>query len=492
MSDRSQPGPFDGGTSPAAAAANFALRADAMLNAVHPDADQLGAFTERALPAHEAEAMLLHLATCARCREIVALAMPPLEAAPLAAAGAVAVDEAPRRHPFAGWRLWLPTGALAATALLVLGLHLHSGANRTRPAETATIDQPGPNLASPPVPDPVAGTSLKPVLTSPVQTVPPTAVPARPAVPPPVVVTPSIASRPALPSPALDGASNSAGTGASSSIEHLPLNGRNYTPLAEPRRFPDAQASGRSTAPGQLNQSAGARVNLAPGGAAPPPPPSRFLAPTGGLEAQAAVQQAAWQQAAGQPMESQQNAAQQNVAQQGLPQQPAAAPKPASPASPGSASETVEVASDMAAIGTENATFAAALSLKPVALPSRRAIASTAVSASRTLAVDAGGTLFLSLDQGERWRIVKKPWKGGAAKVSTAPAVLTAPNGTNGTDGTNEAAHPAAQAESKKARAAAKTSAHGSDPAFELITASGEHWSSRDGVTWQRTGAAAK
>jgi hypothetical protein len=46
----------------------------------HPDGDQISAFVEHALPGHEREQMLEHLAVCAECRAIVALSLPELEA----------------------------------------------------------------------------------------------------------------------------------------------------------------------------------------------------------------------------------------------------------------------------------------------------------------------------------------------------------------------------------------------------------------------------
>ena len=45
----------------------------------HPDADQLSAFMEHALPAHEQEQTLAHLFICPRCGVIVALASIPAE-----------------------------------------------------------------------------------------------------------------------------------------------------------------------------------------------------------------------------------------------------------------------------------------------------------------------------------------------------------------------------------------------------------------------------
>lgn len=51
----------------------------------HPDADVLTAFAEQSLPAPERELVLQHVALCFDCREIIALALPPLEAVPAAA-----------------------------------------------------------------------------------------------------------------------------------------------------------------------------------------------------------------------------------------------------------------------------------------------------------------------------------------------------------------------------------------------------------------------
>ena len=46
----------------------------------HPDADQIGAFLEQALPDHEREQMLGHLAVCTECRTVVALSAPEIAA----------------------------------------------------------------------------------------------------------------------------------------------------------------------------------------------------------------------------------------------------------------------------------------------------------------------------------------------------------------------------------------------------------------------------
>src|SRR5271170_7707730 len=87
----------------------------------HLDADQLSAFVEDALPAHEREQTLAHLATCADCRTIVELSLPPLDEAP-------ALEPEPARRPWlSGWTLAWPAATLAALAALAFFIvHLHN------------------------------------------------------------------------------------------------------------------------------------------------------------------------------------------------------------------------------------------------------------------------------------------------------------------------------------------------------------------------------
>jgi anti-sigma factor ChrR (cupin superfamily) len=85
----------------------------------HPDADQLSAFIEHALAAHEQEATLAHLAICPHCRSIVALSMPEIEELPAAPPAAA------RRPWFSGWMM-LPAGA-ALAALILAGIYIRSG-----------------------------------------------------------------------------------------------------------------------------------------------------------------------------------------------------------------------------------------------------------------------------------------------------------------------------------------------------------------------------
>ena len=84
----------------------------------HPDADQISAFVDHALPEHEREEMLAHLAECTDCRETVALSLPAITNAP----------EAVKKSKSWFWdfRFLLPA---AAAALAVVLLYVHHATN---------------------------------------------------------------------------------------------------------------------------------------------------------------------------------------------------------------------------------------------------------------------------------------------------------------------------------------------------------------------------
>jgi hypothetical protein len=117
----------------------------------HPDADEIGAFVEHALPAHERERMLSHLAVCAECREIVALSLPEIEEP------APAVPAHVRKPWWSGWMLAWPIGAaLAATACVVLYIH-HASLTPNAPTQQQIAG------AQPPAPQDLHKSSLPPV-----------------------------------------------------------------------------------------------------------------------------------------------------------------------------------------------------------------------------------------------------------------------------------------------------------------------------------------
>lgn len=77
---------------------------------VHPDPDLLTAFAEKSLNDRERSHVLQHLASCADCREVLALAMPEL-----------ATEPAPSLERSSSWLTWpmLRWGALAACVVVV-------------------------------------------------------------------------------------------------------------------------------------------------------------------------------------------------------------------------------------------------------------------------------------------------------------------------------------------------------------------------------------
>jgi hypothetical protein len=110
----------------------------------HPDADQLSAFVEQALPAHDREATLAHLAICAECRAVVALALPAGQMAKPA-------QKPARQTWFHGWKVgWSAAAAVAAVALAIAYVH-HvkiAGIRAVKQAEIAIAPPP------PPIPPP--------------------------------------------------------------------------------------------------------------------------------------------------------------------------------------------------------------------------------------------------------------------------------------------------------------------------------------------------
>jgi Carboxypeptidase regulatory-like domain/Putative zinc-finger len=111
---------------------------DLLQSGQHPDADQLSAFIERALPAHDREETLAHLAICPHCRSIVALSLP-------------AAEELPQPHPeparrpwFSGWNMVWPAG-VAVAALALAGIYIRHGLvveKHVTPVQTAQSAPP--------------------------------------------------------------------------------------------------------------------------------------------------------------------------------------------------------------------------------------------------------------------------------------------------------------------------------------------------------------
>ena len=110
----------------------------------HPDADQLNAFVEHALPAHEQEQTLAHLALCSACRQIVALSLPPVAESP------APQPEPTRKYRFFRWPLaW--AGIPAVAALVIFIIFIRNGTTTARqksaPTQMAIVRPPAPAAA---------------------------------------------------------------------------------------------------------------------------------------------------------------------------------------------------------------------------------------------------------------------------------------------------------------------------------------------------------
>ncbi len=112
-------------------------RADA---ASHPEADLLTAFVEQTLPDPERNIVMKHLAVCAACREVVALAQPEE-----ATTGGVLI----RARPQGSRGLFLRWGALAACAVLAVTLAV---LHKRQPSEALVAEK----RVSPPMSSPAA------------------------------------------------------------------------------------------------------------------------------------------------------------------------------------------------------------------------------------------------------------------------------------------------------------------------------------------------
>lgn len=341
----------------------------------HPDADQLTAFAEQALPAHEREQTLAHLAVCSACREVVFLAQ---EAVPMEVVAPVA---APRRSWFAGWNLvWPAVGALAGIVAVTVHLRTVTKApEQVTTADAVTVTAPAIQLQT----ESAMATSPAPVR-------------AMKAAPPPkaaiVLEQPKVtiaAAQPAI----VAGMAGGSGAGVSGGmVQHSVAEG-------------NAAAGGPMQSQYQYLQQ-----NQAATAATPVPAPKPVAPAMAGLAGRAAAA----------PMA-------------------APAPPPPPPARTSNATVEVTgadmdaLSDDPAALDTEllplNGRNAANLaSITPV-LPSHLAAISTVASGTRSVAVDSKGGVFLSTDGGRKWKAVKAAWSGQAI------AVRTVASGTVYTDG---------------------------------------------------------
>ena len=342
----------------------------------HPDADQLNAFVEHALPPHEREHTLAHLAACPACRAIVALSL-PLDEAP------AKPHARPARKPwFSGWNLaWPVAAAFAALVPLVYFVHRSAGtpAGPAAPIQMAQSQPPAapepPAAAQPPT---ATAPSPRPAMehNRPAEpsTPPPTAAPAMPASQGAAAKTPAY----------LD--TQDASTGGTIENElysQLPLAMNRAARNASPKMRPGAQSKPGSGA----GQGAGNGSSGVYGGTGQTNLNENYL--------------------------------------EAMPTANMAASADAASAATGAAAATVAVTNAPPQLETTNAAVAELLSedrARTIRLPSGLPTLSTASSGRVTLALDSAHALFVSDsdDGGRRWRPVPAPWQGRAVRVDLA------------------------------------------------------------------------
>jgi len=339
----------------------------------HLSPDQLGAFAENALPAHERLAALAHLSACTDCRQAVFLIQQSDPAL------TITVPETPRRTWFTLPQIFAAsTAALACSLILALILHNHH--QEPQPITTAKLQAP---IAPPPpattaAPSSTAVTPPKPEADKSVQL---TQTSTHTHLPEPAKLKPQpLPEKFIAPQPRI-GASAGISSGRFINSAQQPL---------EAKAAANAFAAPASSA--QASSGIGGAVPLP----APPPPESRAL------RAYAAD----------------------NLQKDLPPASTSAALAPLAP--PGSTMDSSAVIVNGASIQgiplDANARLDSITAAAPIKLPSKLPVASQLNSTGRTLVLDTAGSLFLSLDHGKHWTTVNPQWSGKAVRITLAAA----------------------------------------------------------------------
>ena len=128
----------------------------------HPDANLLAAFHEGGLTKHEREQVLLHLATCAVCRDALALALPEVVELPSAT---------PSRARWLSWPMLRWAGLGAAVVVVAAAVVIQNSQRSTEVPRTETTVAPATRTEVPQEPaNSVAGNRSAPVLRDEAQT----------------------------------------------------------------------------------------------------------------------------------------------------------------------------------------------------------------------------------------------------------------------------------------------------------------------------------
>jgi Putative zinc-finger len=404
----------------------------------HPDADQLNAFVEHALPPHEQQQMLAHLAVCPDCRAIAHLAQPELvEEATLPRAVVT------RRPWFSGWNLALPAG-LAVAFLVILTVHLHNVSTTKHDAEANKTAHLEPTLSPPQTPSPAAQAVTPKPVPAPIQ---------KPAFSANALAAASASNTATMPGAAQQTGFDGYFAGRSPNARPSPDYGVMYDaahgeqPL-QAVKVPTETSPARATPSGAAQTATLSNVDSA----------HRELRSSGTQYNSTAASAQSTPHLAFQ----------------------AAPPPPLSPPAPASVNEAVAVANQPAMLETESSASSqptagkamgslAGTSLKmkkQPSLPSHLAALSTISNARQELAIDSAGALFRSEDAGVTWQPIPAQWTGRAVKLQLS-------------------ATPTTQSMAKTANSVAAMPA-AAQPVFELTNDEGIVWVSSDGRTWKR------
>jgi hypothetical protein len=359
----------------------------------HPDADQLSAFIEQALPAHERDSVLAHLAVCVDCRAVVALALPEEPAA-------LPIPE-PRRSTFgrswfSGWIVFLPAAAaVAALAAFIFFVHRQGPA----PQQQAQIS-PAPFAV------------VQPASHAPIESTPAThAVKAekllspKPLEEPPRAVMGAIAANPSAPQAVQAG--------------QLPIQ-----PPPAPSAFNSFASSGSAAAADQIQSTPQAVSQQGEiHGEVVGGPVSSYKVQAPAAKAQLGQRQNVFQQVESQTVQVQ-------------------------------AEAPARVATESAEMSTAIAGSAGSgLSFTQRPLPSELPLLSSAARGPIVLAIDTHYSVFVSNDSGGHWQPVHAVWKGRAVRVEAAAPVKMLALPESGANVESFAALPQGAVAEKKAGA---------------------------------------
>jgi hypothetical protein len=463
---------------------------------LHPDAEALNAFAEHALPDAERQQILAHTAECSRCRQVLFLAQQAAGAElPSPATEAVVLPFQPNKARVIPIRVanWRFAGAAAAAAVVLVALSLFLLPKHTPPSQQAARStspelQSGANLSQP-----------TPKAVRPPESLQSPQLQAKPKTTPRNRVTERADSTPSVRVVFVDpksGAVTEAPPAQAAPAPQAPGSGAPAPSPLPAAAAPPSTAQAVEVQAEPLPASGSETVTVdasAQAVVSPPPQKTANLSPqpvaplSNPIEAQFQMEKKGPAQTA---------KAEDQKAQHGFGRAAGGNARASQPASTAGASGTTggtlgALASPMTARSIDRMADRLAASKQPssdstqadleaarTALHATLLGGSTAISTASAqhllLAVDAGGSLFLSNDAGKTWQPVLQQWTGKATLVRSLPRPQPTPS-----DGA--AAKPGAAASPLAPPAL-----------FELTASDGSLWTSADGKSWIKTAAPAR